>query len=149
MKLKVRATAILIEQDKILLVEQQVGSKGNRNWSLPGGTLEQGETLEQCVIREVKEETGLDVVIKKLLYICDRIDNDGHVVHISFAVTKLSGEITLGSEPECDAYSIKSVCMVPIESLNDYGFSLKFRELAQTGFPGSGCYKGKIDNIGL
>ncbi|MFI5779530.1 NUDIX domain-containing protein [Nocardia sp. NPDC051570] len=37
------------------------------NWSLPGGVMEIGETLEQCVIRETKEETGLDIEITGLL----------------------------------------------------------------------------------
>ena len=37
------------------------------NWALPGGTMDIGETLGQCVIREVKEETGLDIEITGLL----------------------------------------------------------------------------------
>ncbi len=37
------------------------------NWSLPGGVMDIGETLEQCVIRETKEETGLDIEITGLL----------------------------------------------------------------------------------
>jgi ADP-ribose pyrophosphatase YjhB (NUDIX family) len=37
------------------------------NWSLPGGVMDIGETLQRCVIREVKEETGLDITITGLL----------------------------------------------------------------------------------
>ena len=57
MPIKTRVTGILIEDQKILLVKQKVTD--SRNWSLPGGALEFGETLEECIIREMFEETGL------------------------------------------------------------------------------------------
>ncbi len=56
-------TAIIpYPQDKILLIKRDtVPFKGY--WALPGGRLDPGETIEQCCVREVKEETGLDVSI--------------------------------------------------------------------------------------
>ncbi len=144
---RIRATAVLIEEDKILLVEQKVSER--RSWSLPGGTLEIGETLEQCIIREVKEETGLEVQVEKLLYICDCIDQSRHVVHVTFLVRRIGGCMVLGYEPEEDANPIKSVEMVSIKLLSQYGFSEKFSDLVREGFPGSGTYKGLISNIGL
>lgn len=53
--MQVRVTGILIEDEKVLLVKQKVA---NRNWSLPGGRVENGETLEEAMIREMREETG-------------------------------------------------------------------------------------------
>jgi 8-oxo-dGTP diphosphatase len=57
------ATAIIeFPQHMILLIKRDtVPFKGY--WALPGGRAEQGETVEQTIIREVKEETGLDVAI--------------------------------------------------------------------------------------
>ena len=121
----------------------------SRSWSLPGGTLEFGETLEECVIREVREETGLDVVVDKLLYVCDRIVDDRHIVHISFAVKCVGGSLHVGVEPEVVANPIKSVKMVPLSELHEYGFSKRFCELAKADFPDSGTYQRLVQNIGL
>ena len=146
---KIRATAVLIENDHILLTEQKVTESLRRSWSLPGGTLEFGETLEECVIREVKEETGLDIIVGKLLYVCDRILDERHVVHITFSVKRAGGSLHVGVEPEADANPIKSVKMVPLSKLCEYGFSARFCELARAGFPNSGTYQGLVHNIGL
>jgi len=54
--------AAIIENDKILLIRRV----DNDMWSLPGGTLEFGESLEECLIREVKEETGLNIKINNI-----------------------------------------------------------------------------------
>jgi 8-oxo-dGTP diphosphatase len=67
--------ALIFNRDKILLVERgKEPFKGY--WSLPGGVLETGETLEQGIIREVREETGLVVSPMKVLQIFERIIRD-------------------------------------------------------------------------
>ncbi|HDR8063271.1 NUDIX hydrolase [Bacillus thuringiensis] len=142
--MQVRVTGILIEGEKLLLVKQKVA---NRNWSLPGG-VENGEMLEEAMIREMREETGLEVKIKKLLYVCDKPDASPSLLHITFLLEKLTGEIMLPSN-EFDHNPIHDVQMVPIKDLSHYGFSETFITLISEGFSNAGSYQGLKQNIGL
>lgn len=144
--LQVRVTGILIEDDKILLVNQNVTS--DRKWSLPGGRVEQGETLEEAIVREIEEETGLATRVSKLLYLCDKPDASPSLLHITFLLEKIGGQTRLPSN-EFDQNPIHDVEMVPINDLAAYGFSEKFKTIVQQGFPESGSYRGLKSNIGL
>jgi ADP-ribose pyrophosphatase YjhB (NUDIX family) len=89
MEIIVRAAVILLEDNRMLLIKQYVTP--TRGWSMPGGHLEPQETIEQCLIREWKEETGLEVKIKELLYVTDRFrGSDTHVVHFTFLLERTS-----------------------------------------------------------
>ncbi|EEL69698.1 MULTISPECIES: NUDIX hydrolase [Bacillus cereus group] len=143
--MQVRVTGILIEDEKVLLVKQRVA---NRNWSLPGGRVENGETLEEAMIREMREETGLEVKIKRLLYVCDKPDAIPSLLHITFLLERIAGEIKLPSN-EFDLNPIHDVQMVAIEESSRYGFSEKFIKLASEKFLNAGSYQGLKQNIGL
>jgi 8-oxo-dGTP diphosphatase len=60
-----RSCAAIIRNNRILMVEQMY--KGETLWTLPGGSMEEGETPSEAAIREVKEETGLGIEIVKPL----------------------------------------------------------------------------------
>jgi len=62
----IRASAIIIRDGKILLIKRQKAA--HLYWVLPGGGVEDGESEEQAVIREVKEETNLDTVGVQLAF---------------------------------------------------------------------------------
>jgi ADP-ribose pyrophosphatase YjhB (NUDIX family) len=143
---QVRVTGVLIEEGEILIVRQRLS--GARDWSLPGGRLQWGETLEQGLQRELEEETGLTVRVPRLLYLCDRLDAVPPLLHISFLVERVSGSLRPPSN-EFDENPISAVRMVPIRELPAYGFSEKFRGVVEAGFPGAGSYVGGKEAIGL
>ncbi|HEU5140067.1 MAG TPA: NUDIX hydrolase [Bacillales bacterium] len=143
---QIRATGVLIENGEILLVKQKVSEE--RSWSLPGGRVEHGETVEEAVIREVREETGLEAEVVKLLYVCEKLSVRPPVLHITFLLRKIGGKLTLPSN-EFDENPISEVRMVPVSQLHDYHFSEKFMKIVQNGFPGAGSYQGDKSSIGL
>lgn len=144
--MKIRITAVVLRNDNILLVEQNVDNA--RDWSLPGGGLEEGETLEDGIVRELIEETGITVKVKELLYLCDYIRNDRHVVHMTFLAEAPNYEIG-ETTPGLDENPIKSIAYVPIDEIEAYGFSKKFKNLIKNNFPNKGSYMGDKSNIGL
>lgn len=78
--------AIVIKDDKIALIERW--KNGLHFFVLPGGRLEIGESAEQCVIREIKEELNINIRPKKLVY--DLIDYRAQGI---FCAEWLSGEV--------------------------------------------------------
>lgn len=143
----VRVTGVVIEDGRILLLNQDTDT--GRSWSLPGGKVEEGETLSSALVREMREETGLNVEPGRLLYVCDHLPGNGtHVVHLTFEASRVGGivgEVTAGA----DTRPIRSVELVKLTDLPSLGFSERFGELAMAGFPGAGSYMGAKAAIGL
>lgn len=89
---------ILIEDGKVLLVK-----RGKEpffgEWAIPGGRIENQESAEQCAIREMKEETGLDIEIGKLvgLYSEPKRDPRG-VIAAAYIVRRTGGRPVAGSD---------------------------------------------------
>lgn len=99
--------------NKVLLVKN-VDDNGHR-WSLPGGTVEEGETLEQAAIREAKEETGLDIRLLKIAAIqeCKFERSQHHCMFFVFRGVIIGGRETI-SRPE----EISAIEWIDIEQAN-------------------------------
>ena len=98
----VSVNAIIQKGDRFLLVQQAMPLEVRGKWSLPGGKVENGETFEDAVLREVSEETGLKV--RKVKYLgCKHGYPQETVKHFFFVDTKL-GNLTI---PEGELLDIR------------------------------------------
>jgi 8-oxo-dGTP diphosphatase len=90
---------IMTNQGEIILVKR-VFDPYKDCWALPGGFVEYGETVEDAVIREAKEETGLDIRIEKLsgVYSDPNRDPRGHSVSVCFLCKAVGGELKTSVE---------------------------------------------------
>lgn len=101
---------VIIDQGRVLLIRR--GSEPLRGeWSIPGGTLEIGETLEEGVARELLEETGIEVRVLEMIEVFDRIylENGAtgaqvkqrprfHYVIVDYLCERMGGEPRAGSD---------------------------------------------------
>ena len=121
--------AVIIKDGKILL-EKRKNEPGKGKWSIPGGLVELGESVEQTVIREVKEETGLEVEKPEHIDVVDNVvrdDNDEikyHFVIIDYFVKLKGGTVKAAS----DAEELKWVALYDVEK---YDLTKTFREFFQ------------------
>lgn len=94
-KPNISVRAVIIQDQKVLLVN---GDGNGDFWCLPGGRMEYGENLKSCIIREVKEETGLDVSVGDAFAVSEFLfeSNHFHNVDIFFHCTVTGGKITDG-----------------------------------------------------
>jgi len=117
--------AVIINEGKIALIKR--GSEPSKGkWTIPGGLVELGETLEQSVIRETKEETGLDVENPRLIDVVSNVDLDEkgkvkyHYVIIDYLVHVKNGTAKASSDAE-------ELRWVPFEEVEDYDLTRSFR----------------------
>lgn len=96
---RVGVGGLITDGDRILVVKRE-NEPGKGLWSIPGGLLEVGETVQEGVKREIREETGLDVEVVELLDVVDNITCDEvgrvcfHYVLVDFLCRVTQGELT-------------------------------------------------------
>ena len=86
-------------------------------WEVPGGTMEIGETVEECLLREIKEEVGLTVEIKRYLYSWKIPRNETHeTVGLTFLCESANNDVVLSHEHTSYAWILPS-------EIHSYNFS--------------------------
>jgi mutator protein MutT len=120
---------VVVRNSSVLLVRRgQEPSKGL--WSVPGGLVELGETIENAARREVTEETGISIKIVRLLDVADNIIHDGqgkirfHYVLIDF----LGHPLTNSVKPQSDATEAR---WVKFNELSEYSLTKGATKLIQ------------------
>jgi ADP-ribose pyrophosphatase YjhB (NUDIX family) len=98
------AGAIVFRDSRVLLVRRGAPPNQGR-WSVPGGAVEIGETVERAAVRETREETGVDVAPLGVVWVTDYIERDGdrvrwHYVLVDVLCTYLRGEPLPASDAE-------------------------------------------------
>jgi len=121
--------AVIIKDGRLLL-EKRKNDPGRGKWSIPGGLVELGESLEQTVLREVKEETGLEVEQPEHIDVVDNIDRDEtgriryHFVILDYYVRVRGGSANAASDAE-------ELRWVALDLVETYDLTKTFRAFFQ------------------
>ena len=112
---------VVLVDSRVVLVKRRFDPLAGQ-WTLPGGTLELGETLQAGLTREIREETGLEVEVGPVLEVLDRIERDHngnveyHFVLVDYLCRPRGGRLVAGS----DAAEVR---LVPPDQLTVYEVS--------------------------
>ena len=83
--------AIIEDANKVLIAKRSAKMKHPHKWEFPGGKIEEGESAEACIIREIKEELNIHIEIKRRLADCISIQNGFELHLIPFVCSFISG----------------------------------------------------------
>jgi 8-oxo-dGTP pyrophosphatase MutT (NUDIX family) len=124
MERKIRYQGAIVQDDHILLIRHQDHSSGRDYWLIPGGGRLDGESEEACVVREMKEETNLEVEIVRL--ILDERQFPGNIYQRAktYLCQPVGGEAHPGFEPEPEAsqwYAIVETGWFDLRNEADWG----------------------------
>ncbi len=88
--MSVRVAAVVVRDGRVLLARHE--KRGESYWVLPGGAVEPGETVAEALVRELREEAGLEIEVGELLFVNDGYRPEAEMVAVYFAA-KTKGEL--------------------------------------------------------
>ncbi|RFA96072.1 NUDIX hydrolase [Pyrobaculum aerophilum] len=125
----VAVAAAAVKNGKIVLVKRKYPPNPGK-WSLPGGHVELGERLEEAVLRELKEETGLAGRVVKLLQPVEYIEREGDRVKYHFIILVYLVELLEDAEPRASDDAADAV-IVPIKEALQMELTKTTREVLE------------------
>jgi 8-oxo-dGTP diphosphatase len=115
--------AVIVQEGRVLIVKRKYDPLAGQ-WSIPGGAVELGETLEASVAREMLEETGLEIDVGPVIEVFDRITRDEqgsvryHFVLVDYLCWPVGGTLQAGSD-------VADARFVPPSDLEAYHLTTK------------------------
>lgn len=118
-KLRLRVSGLLIENDQILLINHHNLGAENDFWSPPGGGLNFGESIDDCLKREFLEETGLNIDVGPFVCVNEFLSPPLHAIELFFFVSKRTGDLQTGLDPELadNRQIIQETTFLPLRQL--------------------------------
>ena len=125
--------AVVVRDGKALIIKRAHEPRKGE-WSLPGGLLELGESLQDAARREIKEETGLDIEVGPVIETFDRVHRDDqgriryHFVIVDFVCWPQAGDAVPGSDADACGMGDRRTKSTPI-SVNAHAKAVILRGL--------------------
>lgn len=116
-QLRVRVCGVCLENNRMLLINHSGINDSGEFWSPPGGGLQFGETIEECLKREFLEETNTIISVGKLITVREMINLPLHAIEFFYSVKIESGRVKKGSDPEMETQIIKDIQWLNLEEV--------------------------------
>lgn len=124
--------AIIRDKNQVLLCERKGGALAGK-WEFPGGKLEEGETPEECLVREIEEELGISIEVGEIYQAVHTHYDHGDFLLIGYLAEHIGGEISLRVHSDC--------AWVDLDSLDRY-------DLAEANIPIAKSLKEECNSAG-